>query len=63
MKDQLGFIRLCFFNCGFPCEQSDVEAGQGWEVESRYKSMYEDSINPFAAFSTKVGSRHMLAAA
>ena len=41
--------------------QGDVESGQGWEVENKYKTMYEDSINPFAAFSTKVSDhrQHM----
>ncbi|CAH9147145.1 unnamed protein product [Cuscuta epithymum] len=31
----------------------DVESGFGSDVESKYKKMYEDDINPFAAFSKK----------
>lgn len=32
----------------------DVESGFSSDVESKYKKMYEDDINPFAAFSKKV---------
>lgn len=32
----------------------DLESGMGGDVESRYKKMYEDDINPFTAFSKKV---------
>lgn len=31
--------------------------GMGGDVESKYKKMYEDDINPFTAFSKKVGTR------
>ncbi|KAI0495121.1 hypothetical protein KFK09_025268 [Dendrobium nobile] len=31
----------------------DIESGFGSDVESKYKKMYEDDINPFAAFSKK----------
>ncbi|XP_019163228.1 PREDICTED: protein CASP-like isoform X3 [Ipomoea nil] len=31
----------------------DLEIGFGSDVESKYKKMYEDDINPFAAFSKK----------
>ncbi|CAD5191494.1 unnamed protein product [Musa acuminata subsp. malaccensis] len=31
----------------------DVESGFSSDVESKYKKMYEDDINPFAAFSKK----------
>ncbi|KAH6828903.1 CCAAT-displacement protein alternatively spliced product [Perilla frutescens var. hirtella] len=31
----------------------DVESGFGSDVESKYKKIYEDDINPFAAFSKK----------
>lgn len=32
----------------------DLEGGFSSDVESKYKKMYEDDINPFAAFSKKV---------
>ncbi|KAK4374634.1 hypothetical protein RND71_005311 [Anisodus tanguticus] len=32
----------------------DLESGFSSDVESKYKKMYEDDINPFAAFSKKV---------
>jgi len=35
----------------------DLESGTGGEVESRYKKMYEDDINPFTAFSKKEKER------
>ncbi|KAH0666630.1 hypothetical protein KY285_027836 [Solanum tuberosum] len=31
----------------------DLEGGFSSDVESKYKKMYEDDINPFAAFSKK----------
>ncbi|EPS61658.1 hypothetical protein M569_13137, partial [Genlisea aurea] len=31
----------------------DLESGFSSDVESKYKKMYEDDINPFAAFSKK----------
>ena len=34
----------------------DLESGIGGDVESKYKKMYEDDINPFTAFSKKVGT-------
>lgn len=33
----------------------DLESGFSSDVESKYKKIYEDDINPFAAFSKKVG--------
>ncbi|KAG8483109.1 hypothetical protein CXB51_022069 [Gossypium anomalum] len=33
----------------------DLESGFTSDVESKYKKIYEDDINPFAAFSKKVG--------
>lgn len=32
----------------------DIESGFSSDVESKYKKIYEDDINPFAAFSRKV---------
>ena len=32
----------------------DLESGLSTDVESKYKKIYEDDINPFAAFSKKV---------
>lgn len=32
----------------------DLESGSMSDVESKYKKIYEDDINPFAAFSRKV---------
>lgn len=32
----------------------DLESGMNGDVESKYKKMYEDDINPFTAFSKKV---------
>lgn len=32
----------------------DLESGFSSDVESKYKKIYEDDINPFAAFSKKV---------
>lgn len=32
----------------------DLEGGFSSDVESKYKKIYEDDINPFAAFSKKV---------
>jgi homeobox protein cut-like len=32
----------------------DLESGFASDVESKYKKIYEDDINPFAAFSKKV---------
>lgn len=34
----------------------DLESGFSSDVESKYKKIYEDDINPFAAFSKKVKS-------
>lgn len=34
----------------------DLESGLSSDVESKYKKIYEDDINPFAAFSRKVVS-------
>lgn len=34
----------------------DLESGFSSDVESKYKKIYEDDINPFAAFSKKVYS-------
>jgi homeobox protein cut-like len=34
----------------------DIESGSS-DVEAKYKKMYEDDINPFAAFSKKVHMR------
>lgn len=41
------------FHCDYQ-RGEDLESGTGGEVESRYKKMYEDDINPFTAFSKKV---------
>ena len=38
----------------FPQRGEDVETGFSSDVESKYRKMYEDDINPFAAFSKKV---------
>jgi len=35
----------------------DLEFGVGGDVESKYKKMYEDDINPFTAFSKKEKER------
>lgn len=35
----------------------DLESGMGGDVESKYKKMYEDDINPFTAFSKKEKER------
>lgn len=35
----------------------DLEMGMGGDVESKYKKMYEDDINPFTAFSKKEKER------
>lgn len=32
----------------------DLESGVTGDVESKYKKMYEEDINPFTAFSKKV---------
>lgn len=42
---------MSFFQRG-----EDLESGMGGDVESKYKKMYEDDINPFTAFSKKVGT-------
>ncbi|KAL5722201.1 hypothetical protein ACHQM5_005747 [Ranunculus cassubicifolius] len=34
-------------------QSEDLESGFGSDVESKYKKIYEDDINPFAAFSRK----------
>ncbi|KAL5722200.1 hypothetical protein ACHQM5_005747 [Ranunculus cassubicifolius] len=34
-------------------KSEDLESGFGSDVESKYKKIYEDDINPFAAFSRK----------
>ncbi|KAE8124958.1 hypothetical protein FH972_019797 [Carpinus fangiana] len=34
-------------------QQDDLESGFASDVESKYKKIYEDDINPFAAFSKK----------
>jgi homeobox protein cut-like len=51
----LSFSSLVFFllNCHFQ-QQDDLESGFASDVESKYKKIYEDDINPFAAFSKKV---------
>ncbi|EOY20969.1 CCAAT-displacement protein alternatively spliced product isoform 3 [Theobroma cacao] len=38
----------------------DLESGFTSDVESKYKKIYEDDINPFAAFSKKVGEHVLL---
>lgn len=44
----------CFLsNCHFQ-QPDDLESGFASDVESKYKKIYEDDINPFAAFSKKV---------
>jgi len=35
----------------------DVESGFSSDIESKYKKIYEDDINPFAAFSKKEKDR------
>lgn len=40
-------------NRGPKKREEDLEAGGGSEVEARYKKIYEETINPFAAFSNK----------
>lgn len=35
-------------------QAEDLESGFTSDVESKYKKIYEDDINPFAAFSKKV---------
>lgn len=42
-------------NCYYYFQYSeDIESGFSSDVESKYKKIYEDDINPFAAFSKKV---------
>ena len=41
-----------WFCCGVRYAE-DIESGSS-DVETKYKKMYEDDINPFAAFSRKV---------
>ena len=43
------FLLYCHFQ-----QQDDLESGFASDVESKYKKIYEDDINPFAAFSKKV---------
>lgn len=38
----------------------DLEGGFTSDVESKYKKIYEDDINPFAAFSRKVAILELL---
>ena len=38
----------------------DLESGFTSGVESKYKKIYEDDINPFAAFSKKVSKIELL---
>jgi homeobox protein cut-like len=38
----------------FPQRGEDLETGFGSDVESKYKKIYEEDINPFVAFSKKV---------
>ncbi|XP_011620336.1 protein CASP isoform X2 [Amborella trichopoda] len=38
---------------GWKKRSEDIESGFGSDVESKYKKLYEDDINPFAAFSKK----------
>lgn len=40
--------------CGIFQNAEDLESGFTSDVESKYKKIYEDDINPFAAFSKKV---------
>lgn len=50
----LGFPpRLILFSVQ-PQYVEDLESGFSSDVESKYKKIYEDDINPFAAFSKKV---------
>eukprot|EP01018_Ginkgo_biloba_P035793 Gb_08470 [translate_table: standard] len=39
---------------GLKKRADDVESGFGSDIESKYKKIYEDDINPFTAFSKKV---------
>lgn len=41
-------------NSLFLQHSEDLESGFSSDVESKYKKIYEDDINPFAAFSKKV---------
>lgn len=43
------FALYCHFQ-----QAEDLESGFASDVESKYKKIYEDDINPFAAFSKKV---------
>lgn len=38
---------------------SDLESGKSGMVEDKYKSMYEDQVNPFAAFSDREKSKRL----
>lgn len=46
------FLDFIFFN--HVQHSEDLESGFSSDVESKYKKIYEDDINPFAAFSKKV---------
>ena len=46
-------------NCFEAQREDDLESG-GSEVELRYKKIYEDTINPFAAFSNKVRTLYQM---
>lgn len=53
LTHQLLFV--CFNNFNYLFQHpADLESGSMSDVESKYKKIYEDDINPFAAFSRKV---------
>lgn len=47
------FANTCLLSDTFQ-QAEDLESGFSSDVESKYKKIYEDDINPFAAFSKKV---------
>lgn len=48
------FIHILIQLCPYFQYAEDLESGFSSDVESKYKKIYEDDINPFAAFSKKV---------
>lgn len=48
------FIHILISLCPYFQYAEDLESGFSSDVESKYKKIYEDDINPFAAFSKKV---------
>ncbi|KAL2630870.1 hypothetical protein R1flu_015556 [Riccia fluitans] len=58
ITDQNHDLRVCLKHLLLVLQRiEDLESGTGVDIESKYKKMYEEDINPFAQFSKKEKER------